>query len=172
MSADLVAAFEQQYQSDRQWIRVLDAVAWVVTIVSLTVLLVILFGYERQTPELVALTLYPALTRGSMLLAAKAVLFPPFTVHLDADDPARAAAAQRVFERHRREIAPRILAENLEPADRDAVAALPIERVAALAREHDIEGWRRWGARWLIGWCVLSAALWSAVLLGGGSEFD
>lgn len=172
MSADLAADFERQYQRDQQWIKVLNAVAWIVTVVSLSVLLVILFGYERQTPELVALTLYPALTRGSMLLASKAVLFPPFTVHLDDSDPVRAAAARRVFERHRREIAPRILAEQLEPADRDAVEALGIERVAALAREHDIDGWRRWGTRWLIGWCILSVALCAALLLGGGSEYD
>jgi len=162
------SAFESELAADRRLHRIFEVGSWTVSLSTILILLILLLVVQRNSAWLVLLSAYSVSTRLLMLVEWKALMLPRFLLHLDESDSPSGAAARVVFERHRAPIVRPLLAEMLEPADDEAVAGVTIERVAKIAREHDIDGWRRIGRITLIGWAVASVLLWGALIATRG----
>jgi hypothetical protein len=169
---NLEATFERELERDRAWLRRFTIGSWVVSLSTVALYLILIMPLGRTSPWLVAMSLYAIATRLLAFLAWKAFLFPRFLLHLDDGDPATVTAARALLERHRSDVLQRILVDHLAPSDPASVAALPAEEVAKLARAYDVEWYRRLGRGCLLAWVLISAAVWTTLIVTGGGPTD
>ena len=161
------ARIERDFQRDQRLRWVFSIGAPVISLATFVTLYVLTIALGRTSPWLVTLPVYSIVTTASAYVSRRAFLYPRFLVLLDDPDPDRSAAAAAVLERHRPAIARPILKEVWRDFDPAAIAALEATEVASLARKYDIERQRRFGRRWLIGWCLLSLVMWGTLIATG-----
>ena len=169
---DMEGTFQRDFDRDRRLWRRLDAAAWVVSIGTTLLFLLLVMPLGRISPWLLLLNLYSVFTRLSTWVAWKAVLFPPFLLRLDDEDPGVAEAARSVLDRNRSAIVRPILVDCLRASDPAAVAATTCQELAALAREHGIERRRTFARRWFLAWAAVSLALWGTVVATGAGPTE
>ena len=88
--------------------------------------------------------------------------------HLDDSDRGIRTAARVVFEKHRTAILEPILTNRLESHDAAAIAAVSPGRAAQIAAEYGIEPRRRLWRIYFSVWCIVSAVLWTTLVVTGG----
>lgn len=160
--------FERELATDQRLRQIFNWGTLSVSLFAVITLLVLIMPLQRTSPWLIAFSLYSIATRLSVLVARSALLYPRFLLDLDSGDAARAGAALSVFERHRATILPPVLASLRVAADRAAVAAFPWQEAARLARAHGIERRRRAGFACFAAWCIVSAFVWTTLVVTRG----
>jgi hypothetical protein len=163
----LDARFERELARDRSLLELFDKATLLISIGTAVILLTLAIPMGRYSIWLALLPGYGVGTRLLVFVARYALNVPLFLLALDSPSP-EAAAAGRVFESHRDEIARRLLtAGNHTPTDAE-IAALTWEDAARRARERDLPGRRRTGVLCLAIWTVVTLVTWGIVIATGG----
>jgi hypothetical protein len=170
--AALEAELERELAIDHALRRRIDIGAWIVALFTIATYLTLIMPMGRTSPFLILLSLYAIATRIGAYVSLKAFEVPRFLVRLDDADPGVRTAARAVFDRHRAAILRPILMNRLESYDAAAIAAVPPERAAQIAREYGIEARRRLGRLYFAVWCVVSVAIWTTLVVTGGGPTD
>lgn len=168
--ARLEARFEEELAADAWWRTFFNRGAWVMALSAVGTFLLLIMPLHRNGPALIFLSMYSPFTRILSMVAWKAFLYPRFALRLDDADPAVAAAARAVLDRHRDDVVERILVDEMLPSKPSDVAAFDPAELARLARKHDVEWWRRTGRVVLLVWSLLSVALWGTLVATGGGR--
>jgi len=167
-TADLEAAFDREFAMESARLRRINVGTWAIALGTIATYLTLIMPMGRTSPFLILLSLYAIATRIGAYVAQKAFEVPRFLLHLDDADPNVRHAALAVLERHRTAILTPILTNRLESHDDKAIAAVTPARAAQIAAEYGVEPRRRLWQLYFFVWCVVSAVLWTTLVVTGG----